>query len=1188
MRCPQCGFDNPAKAKFCGQCGANLGTACPSCGTLNPDGFAFCVACGTSLTAIAPPTPPPAVSEERKVVTVLFADLIGSTTITERLDPEQMRAIMTRFFEAMTQVIGRFEGTVEKFIGDEVMAVFGLPTAHEDDPERAVRASLAMRTRLQDLNAELEASRGITLQMRIGINTGEVVANPQAATKGEFMVTGDAVNVAARLRSAADPGMIIVGDRTYWDSVRVAEYQPRPPLALKGKTLPVKAWELTGVRREQMPRGIGISAPMIGRDGEFGLLQSVVQRAFGERRAHLVTIIGVPGVGKTRLCEELVASLPSTIVTRYGRCLPYGSTALWAVGDIIRSDCGILPNDPLPVIAEKLERRIHELFSKEGTAQEASQVQAQLAGMLAIRAPEPDTVQEGSRDQLVAQLFWALRRYFERLATTNPLVLTFDDLHWGDPELLDLIEYLAESASGGPLLLLCLTRPELLEMRRGWGGGKRNYNSLSLESLTRDDTVRLLKDLLGSQSLPAALTNAISVAEGNPFFIEELLRMLIDTGRLRRTDSHWELMDPANLPVPDTIQGVIAARLDRLPPEEKILLQEASIMGKEFWAVEVAHLSEKTNPVVDRLLQSLQTRDLLVAKAGSRLEGQGRFAFKHILIRDVAYGLLPKGVRSDKHRVYALWLEQTLHERAEEYAEILAHHWDQAAQLDREIGLTSKWTEAAPHALHYALMAGRKAVRVYAHDQALTHFEKARALAEELRRDNERIVAIEGLADVYAQQAQGEKALALYEVARNFHERQGDAIREARVQSRIGSTFASGIFDFRQAEPHIKSAMEKLEAHKDDRELASVYLQMARTQQGIGNYKEAEDLAKKGVQLAEQHQLLPQIVDGHHLLGFINTMLGRPEAATYHTKGIQLAEQLNDSARATLAHHWIAYRHRIRGEHREAVEEYSRALALARETNNRSRTAFALYTLGHTHFLAGDWTAAAAYWHEYLAMSGEVTSWLEHTKSMLAFLHGDLPDAVAWAKKAIGLAEQRREVTSIGLAMDWTASLYLRQSRAEDALQLVRSALERFTPMGVFWSAYLHPLAAEAALALGDPAVASESCRQAEAMLWMDLKPAQARLLKARGLVHATQQSYGEALGLISQAEGFYRTIGQPYDLALTLETLAQVHLQRNTAEDQVRARALLQEAVGIFEHLGAGFEVRRIQGHASADEVGQ
>src|SRR3972149_5249946 len=266
MRCPQCGFDNPGGTKFCGQCGTKLGTACRSCGTVNPEGFAFCGTCGASLTSVAAPT---ATAEERKVVTILFADITGSTTIAERLDPEQMRTMMGRFFQAMTEVIGRYEGTVEKYIGDEVMAVFGLPVAHEDDPERAVRAAAAMRERLDELNGELEATRGIALQMRIGITGAEAVPDPQATEKGEFMVTGDAVNVAARLRGAAEPGGTVVGERTYWNTVPLVEYRPLSPLALKGKSLPVQAWEFVRLLPEAARRGAGgLRAPLIGRGGE--------------------------------------------------------------------------------------------------------------------------------------------------------------------------------------------------------------------------------------------------------------------------------------------------------------------------------------------------------------------------------------------------------------------------------------------------------------------------------------------------------------------------------------------------------------------------------------------------------------------------------------------------------------------------------------------------------------------------------------------------------------------------------------------------------------------------------------------------------------------------------------------------------------------------------------------------------
>ncbi len=1171
MRCPHCAFDNPATAKFCGQCGARLGAPCPSCGTLNLEGFAFCGTCGTKLTSVSPPPPLP--REERKVVTVLFADITGSTTLAEGMDPEQMRTIMARFFETMTGVITRFGGTVEKFIGDEVMAVFGLPSAHEDDPERAVRATLAMHEQLQELNAELHSSGANSLRLRIGVNTGEVVANPQATEKGEFMVTGDAVNTAARLRSAAEPGKTIVGERTYSGTVRLADYEPLPPLTLKGKALPVKAWTLRGLRSEPARRGLGgLSAPMIGRTDEFTLLRGLSQRVLRERRLHLVTIVGMPGVGKTRLFDELVASLPPSIPVLQGRSLPYASTALWAVGEIIRADCGILPTDSFPTIGQKVEHRIADLVGAARETSEAHQIVHQVAGVLAIRRPaEPLT--DGSRDEL----FWALRRYFERLADRAPSILVFEDLHWADAELLDFIEFLAHGGPGAPLLLLCLARPELLETRPGWGGGKRNYTSLFLEPLAGEDTQRLLQELLRAQVLPPMLADAVGVAEGNPFFVEEILRMLIDTGILQGADGQWQLARTPDFTVPDTVQGVITARLDRLHREEKLVLQEASIIGKEFRTDALAALTGQAEPALIRLLQILQAKDLLAARDRTQGEDPREFAFKHILIRDVAYAILPKGTRAEKHRAHAVWLEQTMGERVEEVAEILAHHWAQAAQLEREIGRTRQWAEVAPKALRSALMAGRKAARVYANAQAITHFHTARALAEELKADHDRVAALEGLADIYALQAQWEEAARFYQEALNYHMQHGDTVRQARVHSRMGSTY-SGILDFRQALPHIQSAMEKLKAQNDERELASIYLQMARTQTSMGNFKEAQKFAKMGIELAEQYGLLPQIADGHQVLAFIHTLLGQPEAATYFAKHIEIAERLNDPGRAILGYHWNAYYHRMHGEYREALSGYARALALAQEINNRPRTAFAHYTLGHTFFLTGDWAAATASWQQYLAISAEVPSWVEHTKSMLAFLQGDLTAALEWAQKAITHAEQRREITSIGLAMDWCAFLYLRLSRSEEARELLRGALGRFTPMGVFWPAYLHPLAAEAALALGDLGEATEHCHQGEAARWIDLKPAQARLLKARGSVHAAQQSWSDAISRLGEAADLYRKLAQPYDLARSLETLADALLRRNAENDHTRAEDAVQEAVEIYRKLGAAFEVRHIQ----------
>ncbi len=367
-------------------------------------------------------------------------------------------------------------------------------------------------------------------------------------------------------------------------------------------------------------------------------------------------------------------------------------------------------------------------------------------------------------------------------------------------------------------------------------------------------------------------------------------------------------------------------------------------------------------------------------------------------------------------------------------------------------------------------------------------------------------------------------------------------------------------------------------AHDHERELAAVYLQMARTQAALGNFKEADELVRMGVQLAERHNLLPQVADGQWVLSYISALLGRSDAASCAEKCIEIAEQLNDLGRIIPGYAWKASYHRWRGEYREAREAYAHALALALETNNRPRIAFSHYAMGHTHFLAGDWIAAAVSWRHYLSISGEVPSWAEHTRSMLAFLQGDLDEALEWAQRAIAEADSRRELPSLGVAVDWCASLFLRSHRFNEARRLLAERLAQLTPMKVFWLAYLHPLAAEAALALGDVAGAGEDCRQAEALAWMDIKPAQARLLKARGLVHAAQRSWDEAVALIREAVDLYRKIEQPYDLALCLEALADVLVRRGGEDDQTQAKAALREAVGIYQQLGAEFEVRRMQ----------
>lgn len=1172
MRCPRCLFDNPPNVKFCGRCGSQLhGVPCQSCGVANPEGFVYCGSCGARL--VSSPLPTASLAEERKVVTILFADITGSTALAERYDPEQMHDIMSRFFATMAEVVDRHGGTVEKFIGDEVMAVFGLPTAHEDDPVRALQAGAAMQDHLSELNGDLEQTYGLALQMRIGINTDEVVANPRAADKGEFMVTGDAVNVAARLRSAASVGTIVVGERTYRATREIASYEACPPFTLKGKSLPVHAWTLVEIGPEVVrPTRRGLRAPLVGREMEFNLLQGLLHRVIGERRPHLVTILGMPGVGKSRLFEELVLVAPPSVVYQ-GRSLPYGTTSLWALREIIRADCGILRSDPLPTAMRKLEERVSFLVQDEPQPTDRPQVTTALARVLGIPLQEGATTQEESREAL----FSALRQYIERLAGRAPLILGFEDIHWGDSELLDFIEYAAHRIAGVPVLIVCLARPDLLELRSGWGGGKRNYTSLFVEPLSDQNTRALLQGLLNVDNVPDPLTQAIHAAGGNPFFVEEILRMLIDSGSLRRVDSRWEFAGMPAITVPESVQGVVTARLDALGSQAKLVVQEASILGKVFWSGALAHLTGLAEAALAPLLQELQTKDFLIERERSQLQGQREFAFKHLIIRDVAYSMVLKSRRCESHKGYGAWLERTYGERANEFADVLAHHWMQAAHLAREIGQASQWKEAAPKALRFAMMAGQKAAHVYANAQAVAHFRAAQALAEVLGTTQERIAAIEGLADVYALQAQWEEASALYREALDYHLQHGDQVRQARVQSRIASTF-SGVFDFRRALPHIQSAVEKLESQPDERELAGMYIQLARTQAAQGDFKEAEEHIRKGLQLAEQHDLLPQMAEGQNVLGFIHALSGRPEAAANYAKCVEIGERLHDPFWIMLATQWNAFRLRWLGEYRGALEAYTRALNLATETNNRRWMAFCRVGVAQTYFHLGDWAAAASSWQQYLAMSEEVPAWVEHARSMLAFLDGALPDALAWAQKFVDHAERRREVTSIVLAIDWAAHLYLRLQQPQPALRLLRQSVDRFSRIGMFWPALLHPVAAEAALLAGDVDEAVEQCRRADAFQWLDNRWAAARLMKARALVTAAAQDWDVSIASSHKAVESYQEIGNSYELARALEALAVTHLQRGTDADRRLVQQYQQEIERLYEHLGAAFEIRHLQ----------
>jgi class 3 adenylate cyclase len=637
---------------------------CPSCGADNPERARFCWSCGTELEVDAP------AAETRKTVTVLFCDATSSTALGERIDPESLRNLMTRYFDVMREVIEFHGGVIEKFIGDAVMAVFGVPTIHEDDALRACRAAIEIRDRLAALDTEIQADRGATIEWRMGVNTGEVVAGDTSAR--QRIVTGDAVNVAARLEGAAAPGEILIGADTH-ALVRVAvDAEAIEPLTLKGKAEPVRAWRLTGVGGTSVRHVRPLEAPLVGRRRPLRLLEEAFREAVEERICHLFTILGVAGVGKSRLVEEFTASLGDQATVAVGRCLAYGHGITYRpVAEAIRHGAGIAEGDPTEAIAPRL-RAVLE------AEPEAERIAAIVGGLLGVEDSPmaPD------------EIFWAIRKTFEALARSRPLVLVFDDVHWGEPTFLDLVEHMADWTRDAPILLLVMARAELLERRPAWGGGKRWVTTMSLEPLSEVESGELVASLLGRTELPARLQGQISrAAEGNPLFLEELLGKLIDDGFLVTAGDGWSAFgDLGPLTIPPTIQALLAARLDGLDGEERRVIERAAVEGKTFHRGAVTDLTPEPmrGQVRDRLASLMRME--LVRPDQASFAGEEAYRFRHLLIRDAAYQALAKQTRSELHERFAAWLERVAAERMAEYEEIVGYHLEQAYHYRVELG----------------------------------------------------------------------------------------------------------------------------------------------------------------------------------------------------------------------------------------------------------------------------------------------------------------------------------------------------------------------------------------------------------------------------------------------------------------------------------------------------------------------
>ena len=649
---------------------------CRACGQENPEIARFCLACGAPLETTDAPH-----REERRIVSVVFVDLVGFTSRSERLDPEDVRAILTPYHATVRDELASFGGVVEKFVGDAVMAVFGAPIAHGDDPERAVRAALAVREAVVTLNREQPE---LELRIRGAVNTGEAVVTLSARPAlGEAMVAGDVVNTASRLQQHAPVGEIVVGEETYRATRAAIEYEPSESVSAKGKSAPIAAWRAVTPSSAVGERDLS-STPFVGRTREADVLDATWERVELERRPHLVTVLGPPGVGKSRLAAEFTESIESRGVRVVrGRCLPYRErSAYGAFAMQVKDLAGIYDSDDVDVAVLKLRASVTRLVGPE----QAETVAGHLAILLGFEthATTPD------RDSL----FQSVRVFIEAVARDQGTALVFEDIHWADPVLLDLIELLAAHLHDLPVLLLTLARPDLLDSRPTWGGGMVAYQTLPLEPLGTADAAQLALHLLGAEGDAARVAGA---AEGNPLFIEQLAAVLIELGP-GQSDT-----------LPTTVRGLVAARLDALPFEERDVILDASIVGRIFWRGALERLARDPDRLGDALA-ALERRDLIHREAVSRIEGDAQWSFKHVLIRDVAYALQPRARRRDGHRHIAEFIEESTPEVGEAGA-ALARHWRGAGELE--------------HAAKHFVAAAEEAERGWAKQYAVTLYKEA-------------------------------------------------------------------------------------------------------------------------------------------------------------------------------------------------------------------------------------------------------------------------------------------------------------------------------------------------------------------------------------------------------------------------------------------------------------------------------
>jgi class 3 adenylate cyclase/tetratricopeptide (TPR) repeat protein len=1076
--CSSCGVENPPGQKFCGNCGAQLAIVCSSCGSPNPPGQKFCGECGAQLAGAAAgpaapaagPQPGAAAAAERRLVSVLFADLVGFTPLSESRDPEEVRELLSRYFDSCRRLIELYGGTVEKFIGDAVMAVWGTPIATEDDAERAVRAGLDLVAAVSALGDEVGAPE---LKARVGVLTGEAAVTLGA--EGEGMVAGDLVNTAARIQSAAQPATVLVGDATRRATELTVVYEDAGSHELKGKEEAVQLFRALRVAsgRRGALKSTGLEPPFVGRDRELRLVKELFHASADEHTAHLVSVLGIAGIGKSRLAWEFYKyfdGLADTVYWHRGRCLAYGEgVTYWALADMVRMRARISEDDDEQVARSKLDATLSEHILD---ATELAFVKPKLAHLLGL-GDEGDSHERHD-------LFAAWRLFFERLAATYPTVLVFEDMQWADTSLLDFVEYLLDWSRSSALFVVTLARPELVERRPGWGAGHRNFSSLHLGALSEQAMGELLDGFV--PGLPEDLrAQILGRAEGVPLYAVETVRMLLDRGLLVQDGAVYRPTgEIPTLAVPETLHGLVASRLDALPEEERRLLQDAAVIGKTFTRQALAAVSGGGESELDPLLASLVRKEILGVQADPTSPEHGQYGFLQDLVRHVAYETLSKRERRARHVAAAEYLESA-YANEEEIIEVVASHY-----LDAYAALPE--AEDAPEIqrkAHDALVrAGDRAESLGAPGEAFRYLETAAGLSVD---DAERAALLERSGWIARNVPDLEAAERLLSAASTLYEHVGDSRAMARVTGRLaGVEWTRGRTD--EAIVLAEAAFATLESFEPSADLATVAARLGSGYVFLGETEKGAEKAEVAIAVAEQ------IGDPEALaISFMTlAMIGygtRPEQRTALSRQ-QLAiarehsiHELESNALFNLSD--VSFQ---RDRYGDALNYLEEALALVRRQGARpgewsvlAESTYPLYMLGR--------------WDEAVERSQEVPD--EHvlettTISLLSavleiFVHRG---QTAEARRLLSLYEPHlysADLQNRGCVFSATACVARAEGRlqeaigaADDALRPERERSQNSLASQAAKQALVEGI--EAALALGDTTKAAELVRSIEAV----------------------------------------------------------------------------------------------------------